>query len=586
MAHAECMEFVEEGEGDVLAVHGGVFATGASEEGPAVQGAAPLVPPFSDAQGVREQPSDLELGEGSASFCSGLDREALRRGVGKNSPVGLPKCTDFPRDEGLVKEEDCDSPLPGARSMAQQDRDLPRKHKSSGPQLTGPRYFLPEVVYAPSDVDPNEVLNVPDSCPSQECLDAGVEAPTEALLRLHTWNVAGMSAKRVKTLVSQELDAEVIALQEYPKQEAGWQLVKGETYNGLIHQNYFMYRAVAIFYRVGVFHLLGRGASERGIWARLKHVATSKEVWIGCLRLPNNQPRDEIQRLLQQFMHAKAELGSVGAVLGDFNTQFKWSETENLCVPGVISARWADLRQIMSEHGFQQTPPPPHQAATPTFHSRKANTSSTQIDGCFVKGLKCAMNVAEGSRIQVGTDHDRVEMQGVIKGKGVRRKLTRGGGPMRVVASPPPVDTVDQQTLEALARKHCKPASLGAKFRPSPAVSTLRGIARQGRDAQAWKTYLQAHRKEKEAWQGERIERASSDWQLYKSLTKAKKAWGDEYMVNSAAENPVDEIKKHFDTVFHDANKQDVEQELLVMSQGLCFDKPVNLFSKQRLFAP
>ena len=42
-----------------------------------------------------------------------------------------------------------------------------------------------------------------------------------------------MSAKRVKTLVSQELDAEVIALQECPKQEAGWQLVKGETWADL-----------------------------------------------------------------------------------------------------------------------------------------------------------------------------------------------------------------------------------------------------------------------------------------------------------------------------------------------------------------
>ena len=472
------MEFVSEGNGDFPVEHGGGFVMGASEEELDDRGMAPLVLPLFDPQGVRAQPCDLEVGDGSSPFSSGLCGKAPGWGIEKNSPVDLPQCTDFPREEVLVKKEECDSPLLEARPTTQYAKVLPQKREGPGLQLTGPRYFLPEVVYAPSDVDPNDVLNVPDSCPSQERLDA------EAMLRLHTWNVAGMSAKRVKTLVSQELGAEVIALQEYPKQEAGWQLVKGETYHGLIHQNYFMYRAVAIFYRVGVFHLVGRGASERGMWARLKHVETSKEVWIGCLHLPNNQPRDEIQRLLQQFMRVKSEPGSTGAVLGDFNTQFKWSVMENMCVPSVIGTRWADLRQIMPEHGFQQTPPQPHQAATPTFHSRKANTSSTQIDGCFVQGLNCVMSVAEDSRIQVGTDHDRVEMQGVLKGKRARQKRMMGGGPMRVVASPPPVDFVDQQTLEELASKRCKPATLGAKFRPSPAVRGFRDIARQGRDAQ------------------------------------------------------------------------------------------------------
>ena len=250
---------------------------------------------------------------------------------------------------------------------------------------------------------------------------------------------------------------------------------------GLIYQNYFTCRAVAIFYRVGAFHLLGRGASERGVWARLRHVDTSKEVWIGCLHLPNNQPRDEIQRLLQQFMRVKSKQGSTGAVLWDFNTQFRWSVTEHTCVPGIIGSWWADLRQIMSEHGFQQTPPPLRQAATPTFHSRKANTSSAQIDGCFVQGLACALNIAEDSRVQVGTDHDRVEMQGVLRGKRAKQGRMARGGPMRVVASPPPLKSVDQPTLEALAYKHCKPASLGAKFRPSPAVRALGDIARQGR---------------------------------------------------------------------------------------------------------
>ena len=111
----------------------------------------------------------------------------------------------------------------------------------------------------------------------------------------------------------------------------------------------------------------------------------------------------------------------------------------------------------------------------------------------------------------------------------------------------------------------------------------MREIARQGRDAQAWKTYLQAHRQEKQEWKGERIERASSDWKLYKSLTKAKRAWGDEYMVASTAANPVAEIKQHFDTVFHDDRRPDIEGELQKVSQRLCCDQAMVPFSKQEV---
>ena len=440
MANAERMEFVEGGGTVFPADDSGGLLVGAVEPEPANwdDAAAFLLPPYP--QGALEVSGNLATGASSASVGCSLGGEHVRFEQNRSLPHTLPPCTDFPRDECSVKDEE------GASFF--QERDLLDWHagnfcagrRDSRFQLTGPKYFVPDVIYAPSDVDPHEVLNVPDSCPSQERLGTDLNTPTESELRLHTWNVAGASAKMVKTLVSQELDAEVVARQEYPKQAAGWQLVKGETYHGLIHQNYFMYRAVAIFYRVGVFHLLGRTASERGMWLHLKHIETSKEIGVGCLHLPNNQPREENQRLLQQFMREKPRPGSAGVVLGDFNTQFKWSVVENMCVPSIIDTRWADLRQVMSEHGFQQTPPPPCQATTPTFHSRKANTTSTQIDGCFVAGLACTMTIKVDSRVRVGTDHDGVELRGFFKGKRQRERRVRGGGPMRVVASPPPSD--------------------------------------------------------------------------------------------------------------------------------------------------
>ena len=389
-----------------------------------------------------------------------------------------PPCIDFPRDEGGFSHEHV-----GDRTQFLEGDPADECHvkEESNPGLiTGPRYFVPEVVYAPSDVDPEDILYIPDdSCPNQERLEADSQSMTSVSLQLHSWNVAGMSAKNVKMLVSHELHADVIGLQEYPKQNAGWQMVTGEVYSGLIYQNYFMYRAVSILYKNKTFHLLGRKSSERGMWVHLRHVQTSQSLWIGCIHVPNSEPRDEIRRLLHQFMSEIPPRAGVGSVLGDFNTHFNWSVQDGVCVPRIVSSRWADLRQAMSEFGFRQVPPQPEQADTPTFHSRKGNVARTQIDGGFVKGLECQLQIREGSRAQAGTDHDRVELLGVLKGKPSNKLASRRGGPMRVVQPPPPVETIDQQTLEHIASRHCKPASLGDRFRPSPAVRTLREMARE-----------------------------------------------------------------------------------------------------------
>ena len=208
--------------------------------------------------------------------------------------------------------------------------------------------------------------------------------------------------------------------------------------------------------------------------------------------------------------------------------------------------------------------------------------ASTQIDGCFTKGFVGKMEIAEESRVQVGTDHDRVEVVATLVGKRNKPK-TKRGGPTRVVSAPAPVQTVDQRTLEKLAHKHCRPASLGEKFRASAAVGALRNIAREGRDADAWKRYLQALRQEKEQGKGERIERASSDWALYKALTKRRTAWGDEYMIASQAKNPVKEIEKHFQEVFHDKGQGDIHAKLRKASEGLNYDLGMREFASEEV---
>ena len=493
-------------------------------------------------------------------------------------------CTELPRDElkaslpassrnvsSLLRPEVTES----TRRVAQ---GLARSHLD--PLVSGPAYCVPDIVYAPSDVDPGDVLHVPDSPQSsQQNVDTEGDSRVASVVRIVSWNVAGISAKRVKTLIAQDLSADVVALQEYPKMPAGWHLHSGERYSGLIYQNYFMYRAVALMYDAKKFHLKGRRADERGIWLRLQHVETSKHVWVGSVHLPNNQPRDECKRLMSQFVGLLPAKAEAAIALGDYNTHFRWNVAHEACIPSVIEPKWGDLRQVMAEKGLQQLPPVPSQAHTPTFHSRKQNVSTTQIDGAFLKGFAGEMTIVEESRVEVGTDHDRLEIRGTLLGPGKPTQRVRAGGPMRVVSSPPPTGNISTEVLMSLAKKHCRPAILGVQFRASAATSTLREIAKAGRDPQAWKHYLGQLRQEKVKWKGERIERASSDWGLFRALTKAKKAWGDEYMITSTSEDPVNAIKEHFEKVFHDDSKGDVYQELMQVSESLNLHHEIVPFS-------
>ena len=93
-------------------------------------------------------------------------------------------------------------------------------------------------------------------------------------------------------------------------------------------------------------------------------------------------------------------------------------------------------------------------------------------------------------------------------------------------------------------------------------------MAKQGRTAEAWKQYRVALRKEKEQWREGRINRACADWGVYKTLTKPKRQWGEQYMATVDAEDPIGQIQEHFETVFHgkQAEGEMLQLESLIQS--------------------
>ena len=83
--------------------------------------------------------------------------------------------------------------------------------------------------------------------------------------------------------------------------------------------------------------------------------------------------------------------------------------------------------------------------------------------------------------------------------------------------------------------------------------------------------------------EGGRIQQASSNWGLYKALTKGKKAWRDDYMARSQSASPVGDIEQHFEEIFRDEGVVDVHKQLENMVHGITEGKRVDMFSSQEV---
>ena len=180
----------------------------------------------------------------------------------------------------LLGENDAHVPehAPDDRLLGERRVHVHASRKREG--ITGAK-FVPWHAEEPPD---NEVpdLAVRDVQPAETLLEG--KEPVENVMvpvKVGSSNLAGAFTKAVKAVLTHALDYDVVTCQEYAKQkEAGWQLLKGDDFHGVVHQNYIMYRSLAIFYRKSKFQLFKRRQTERRLWVQLKHVESGKLVWM------------------------------------------------------------------------------------------------------------------------------------------------------------------------------------------------------------------------------------------------------------------------------------------------------------------
>ena len=413
----------------------------------------------------------------SPAIPEGLQRESVTgSGEGHSDlpPRASPPCTA--REDLHFRENKSDITVKDRRRISD-------RASGSAPEITGPKFFQADLLE--EQLDTHALHKASNG--GMAFRDVSTKKRTDAkkekvCIKAATWNLAGINTKDIETVFAHVVDCDVFALQEFPKQEAGWKIITGSKYHGIVYQNYGMYRGVGVLCRADRLQLLKKYSTTRGVWIQLRHMSTQQTFLVGSLHLPNNEPREEVARFLSDFLSAKPKGGLPTVLLGDFNVQFTWREMDGEVVPGAITAKWAALRQGMAEAGLQQAVPTATQMHTATFHSRKGTVASTQIDGAFVSGPQAMqLHIKEDSRHEAGTDHDRVEVSLTLPGGGARKeRRSQCGGPRVVCSPPPPQSCVTQESLKTLANKHTKPLSLGPKFKPSPAICTLRRHGQAG----------------------------------------------------------------------------------------------------------
>ena len=108
----------------------------------------------------------------------------------------------------------------------------PQAHKG----ISGPKFFLMGLLESDKDASDEWQEGGPDNASQTKrdasCSSSPIAKDEKAHIRVASWNLAGVSAKDIETVFAHVVDCDVVAVQEFPKQEAGWKITTGNRFHG------------------------------------------------------------------------------------------------------------------------------------------------------------------------------------------------------------------------------------------------------------------------------------------------------------------------------------------------------------------
>ena len=244
------------------------------------------------------------------------------------------------------------------------------------------------------------------------------------------------------------------------------------------------------------------------------------------------------------------------AVVGmDVNTPIGWTSDGYDWEAVGKENKGDNMLAVIRERGFCLSAPPERQKSCPTCRPRKQDVQGRHID---VVGAKHCQHSGAGivtdSHRFVGSDHDIVLQQVSFHFREQREVQRRPNTrPRRVVGTLHVPQTIDQDTIQQLARDFTRPYQ-GVSYRDSEVVKVYFQVARRTRLPEDWKRALAERDKARKAWKEERIRAANAgDWKAFRECAKRGVAGWEAHFADGVAEGGADPhavVHDHFQKLY------------------------------------
>ena len=218
-------------------------------------------------------------------------------------------------------------------------------------------------------------------------------AAPEPLLELQVfgWNLGGAPLEDLpqafRDCTAAPLGEKIALLQECPRLDKGWRTSKEQGLSILQHRSEQQWRGVGIMFHSDTWAVISKKSSGRGIWVRMKHLASSQFLWVGSLYLPPGLTQAECQSTLGEFQSLLPK-GSIRAVFsGDTNAAYSWAPADTGDVPFGQDGKGVLLLDSLFQQGFRTLAPSRAQQGVATSRPRQEGKKGNRIDLIASKGL-------------------------------------------------------------------------------------------------------------------------------------------------------------------------------------------------------
>ena len=299
-------------------------------------------------------------------------------------------------------------------------------------------------------------------------------------LNIFGWNVGGAPldclGEALTVHAGRRVDGadDIFLIQEFSRRQLGWSVATRGRLREVSHRYRDQWRGDGLAFDPVAWTVVSRRAAGKGVWFRVKHLATAFELWLGTIHLTPGCNQCQFSSEVQGFLGKKPKDGLPVLVQGDANTHIEWAEGEAQGPALGHDGKSTILLNALAEHKL-----------VPTSRPRQADRQGRHIDlFATQRVLTSDIRIYKDSCYIPGTDHELLHGQFRLRaGKGVRRCCT---GPRVWTGGVKHVDHIDQSTLERLAAEHTKPRPSQAYQDPQAVKQLFRG-AKVSNTREAWK---------------------------------------------------------------------------------------------------